>query len=60
MENILINFRGSTNLKEALRIVAFKQGHSNISKTLVTVLENDPEIKKELAKLNGSSKKKVA
>lgn len=60
MQKTIINAKGSRELKEAIRIVAFNEGHSNSSKTIVAVLEQDPAIKRELKKLQRSSKNKVA
>lgn len=51
MAKVLIPFKGDKELKEAIRVVAFNQGHSNSSKTVQDVLEADPEIKKQLRKL---------
>jgi hypothetical protein len=58
MKLVSINFKGSAELKEAIRIVAFNQGHNNRSKTAIEILEKDPEVKKELSKLK--PKKKTA
>jgi len=51
----IINFKGTELLKEAIRIVAFNQGHSNSSRTLSEIVEGNILISKELKKL----KKKV-
>lgn len=59
-EKILINCKVSENLKEAIRVVAFNQGHSNSSKTMVEILEGNPLIAKELRKLQQKFKNKVA
>lgn len=55
-ELTLLNVRVHKDLKEAIRTVAFKEGHSNSSKSIVSVLENDPAISRELKKIKKSSK----
>jgi hypothetical protein len=56
MSKVIINAKGTKQLKEAIRVVAFNQGHSNSSKTIVEILESNPLISKELRR----TKKKVA
>lgn len=60
MQTTIINARGTVLLKEAIRIVAFNEGHNKSSRTIIGVLENHPSIKKELEKLKRSPKKKPA
>ena len=50
MEKVIINAKGEKILKEALRIVAFKNKVS-ASAFLISKLESDPQIIKELKKL---------
>lgn len=57
MSKVIINAKGTLELKEAIRIVAFKQGHSNSSKTVVDILQADPLIARALRELKKSSKK---
>lgn len=59
-EKPLINFKGSEELKEAIRVVAFNQGHSNNSKVIVAALESNELICKELKKVKQRIKNKVA
>jgi hypothetical protein len=54
---VMINFRGSEQLAEAIRVVAFNQGHSKSSEAIRNALETNPEIAKELKKIK--SRKKV-
>lgn len=56
MAKVLIPFKGEEELKEAIRVVAFHQGHSNSSKTVYDIIIADPKIKKELRKLKQSCK----
>jgi hypothetical protein len=56
----IINFKGTPLLKEAIRIVAFNQGHSNSSKTLSEIIEANPLISKELRRLSRTGTNKVA
>lgn len=56
----IINIKGTKVLKEAIRVVAFNQGHSNSSKTITEILEANPLISKEVRKLSGNRKNKVA
>lgn len=50
MEKVIINAKGRKVLKEALRIVAFKNKISS-SAFVISKLESDPDIIKELKKL---------
>lgn len=54
---VIINAKGSKELKEAIRVVAFKQGHSNSSKTIVDILEANPSVARTLKEIKKSSKK---
>jgi len=58
-DKIIVNFKANPILKEAIRTVAFNQGHSNNSKTIVQILESNDLISKELKKLKQRSKNKV-
>lgn len=55
---VIINAKGTSELKEAIRVVAFNQGHSNSSRTVVEILEANPAVAKELKKLQRSGKNK--
>lgn len=59
MSTVILNAKVDPLLKEAVRVVAFNQGHSNKSKTVLRILESDPEIKRELKKLQRRIKEKV-
>ena len=60
----IINFKGSETLKEAIRIVAFhereKLPRSGSSALILSILESDPRVAKELKKLASGNKKKVS
>lgn len=56
MAKVLIPFKGEAVLKEAIRVVAFNQGHSNSSKTVYDIVSEHPEIKKQIKKLKQSCK----
>lgn len=60
MSKVIINAKGSKELKEAIRVVAFKQGHSNSSRTVVEILEANPQVARVLKDLQRGVKKKVA
>ncbi|MBL7740287.1 MAG: hypothetical protein JNK14_13810 [Chitinophagaceae bacterium] len=55
---VIINCKGSRVLKEAIRVVAFNQGHSNSSRTVVEILEANPLIAKEVKKMQQKFKNK--
>lgn len=57
---VIINAKGTKQLKEAIRVVAFNQGHSNSSKTIVEILEANPAVSKALKELQRGRKNKVA
>lgn len=60
MSMIILNAKVSPLLKEAIRIVAFSKDGSNSSATVVRILADDPDVKRELRKLQQRSKNKVA
>lgn len=60
MSKVLIPFKGEPQLKEAIRVVAFNQGHSNSSKTIYDILVQNPQLSKALKDLQRRNKKKVA
>ena len=56
---VIINAKASGQLKEAIRVVAFNEGHSNSSRTIVNILETNPAISKALKGLQRGCKNKV-
>lgn len=59
MSTVILNAKVDPLLSEAVRIVAFNEGHSNKSKTINTILQADPAVKRELRKLQQGIKNKV-
>lgn len=59
-DKVIINAKCDPELKEAIRVVAFKQGHSNSSKTIVDILEVNPDVARALRELRKNKSKKVA
>ena len=57
---VIINAKGTKQLKEAIRVVAYHQGHSNSSRTIVEILERDPYVARALKTLQRGIKNKVA
>lgn len=47
---IIINAKGSPELKEAIRVVAFKNKKRSSSALIIEILESNPDIKAELKK----------
>lgn len=58
-DKVILNLKATPELKEAVRIVAFNQGHSNSSKTVLDILECNELISKEVRKLQRKNKNKV-
>jgi hypothetical protein len=53
----ILNAKVSPNLKEAVRIIAFRRDNSNSSLTIKRILESDPDIAAELKKMKQCFKK---
>lgn len=49
-DKVVITFKGTKIMREALRMRAFEQGHSSASKTITQALLSDPLFVKELKK----------
>jgi len=47
----IINFKGSEDLREAIRIAAFNTGKKNSSEFLRELVEENNDVKKEIKKL---------
>jgi len=60
MSKVIINAKGSAELKEAIKIVAFEEraglSRSGSSALIIQILENDPRIAKQLEKIRKSKK----
>lgn len=53
---VIINFKETKEVKEAVRVAAFHGGYKNSSQLLAEIVKSNPLVNKELKKL----KKKVA
>lgn len=56
MSLVILNAKVHKDLKEAVRVVAFKSFNSNSSATIVKALENNPDILRELKKIKKLTK----
>lgn len=60
IKKVIINTKGSAELKEAIKIVAFEKrkelSRPGSSALIIQILENDPRIAKQLEKIRKSKK----
>ncbi len=55
--DVVITFKGTPVLKEALRHVAFDAGHSSSSKVIKDCLDNNEQLQTAIKKISKKTKK---